>query len=89
MGKLGKESLVRWSSINEVVNGKRTKIWRSKTFMYMGAIALILGGLLFMSGEEEYMLLNINKTTQLYRFKRVYCGELTFLSFLFPKNYQD
>ncbi len=52
MGKLGKESLVRWSSINEVVNGKRTKIWRSKTFMYMGAIALILGGSIIYEWRE-------------------------------------
>ncbi len=79
MGKLGKESLVRWSSINEVVNGKRTKIWRSKTFMYMGAIALILGGLFFMSGEKEYMLLNINKTTQLYKIKEGNIVENNFL----------
>jgi cytochrome c oxidase accessory protein FixG len=69
MGKLGKESLVQWSSINEVVNGKKTKIWRPKTFMYIGAIVLIFAGLFFMGGTKEYMLLNINKTTQLYKVK--------------------
>jgi len=79
MGKLGKKSLVQWSSINEVVNGKKTKIWRSKTFMYMGAIALIIAGLFFMSGEKEYMLLNINKTTQLYKIKEGHVVENNFL----------
>jgi cytochrome c oxidase accessory protein FixG len=69
MGKLGKESLVQWSSINEVVNGKKTKIWRSKTIMYLVALALIIGGLVVMSGKKEYMLLNVNKTTQLYKIK--------------------
>ena len=69
MGKLGKESLVQWSSINEVVNGKKTKFLRSKTIMYLVALVLIIGGLVVMSGKKEYMLLNINKTTQLYKVK--------------------
>jgi len=69
MGKLGKESLVRWSSINEVVNGKKTRLLRSKTIMYIVALLLIIGGLIIMSGKKEYMLLNINKTTQLYKIK--------------------
>ncbi|NOZ91003.1 MAG: cytochrome c oxidase accessory protein CcoG [Epsilonproteobacteria bacterium] len=69
MGKLGKESLVRWSSINEVINGKKTKLLRSKTIMYLVALILIIGGLIVMSGKKEYMLLNINKTTQLYKIK--------------------
>ena len=69
MGKLGKESLVRWSSINEVVNGKKTRLLRAKTIMYIVALLLIIGGLIVMSGKKEYMLLNINKTTQLYKIK--------------------
>jgi len=69
MGKLGKESLVQWSSTNQVVEGKKTKIWRSKTIMYAVALLLIIGGLVVMSGKKEYMLLNVNKTTQLYKVK--------------------
>ena len=69
MGKLGKESLVQWSSTNEIVEGKKTKIWRSKTIMYAVALFLIIGGLVVMSGTKEYMLLNVNKTTQLYKVK--------------------
>jgi len=37
--------------------------------MYIGAIVLIFAGLFFMGGTKEYMLLNINKTTQLYKVK--------------------
>jgi len=69
MGKLGKESLVQWSSINEMVNGKKTKLLRPKTIMYIVALVLILGGLAVMGSKKEYMLLNINKTTQLYKIK--------------------
>ena len=37
--------------------------------MYIVALILILGGLVVMSGKKEYMLLNVNKTTQLYKVK--------------------
>ncbi len=69
MGKLGKESLVQWSSSNEVEKGKPTKIWRTKTYMYAGLLIAILGMLILMGGTKEYMLLNVNKTTQLYKVK--------------------
>jgi len=69
MGKLGKESLVQWSSTNDVVNGKPTKLLRSKTIMYIAALVGIIGMLFVMGGKKEYMLLNINKTTQLYKIK--------------------
>ena len=69
MGKLGKESLVQWSSTNDVVNGTKTKLIRGKTIMYAAALVIIIGMLFVMGGKKEYMLLNINKTTQLYKIK--------------------
>ena len=69
MGKLGKESLVQWSSTNEVVKNTKTKIIRGKTIMYAAALLIIIGMLFVMGGKKEYMLLNINKTTQLYKIK--------------------
>jgi cytochrome c oxidase accessory protein FixG len=69
MGKLGKESLVQWSSTNDVIKGKKTKLIRSKTIMYAVALLIIVGMLFIMGGKKEYMLLNINKTTQLYKIK--------------------
>jgi len=69
MGKLGKESLVRWTSVNEVYNNKKTKILRPKTYMYIAALVAIILGLIAMGGTKEYMLLNVNKTTQLYKIK--------------------
>ncbi|PIF04477.1 MAG: cytochrome c oxidase accessory protein CcoG [Arcobacter sp.] len=70
MGKLGKESLVQWSSTNEIEKGKKTKLIRSKTIMYFVALLVIIGMLFVMGGKKEYMLLNINKTTQLYKIKK-------------------
>lgn len=69
MGKLGKESLVQWSSTNEVKNATKTKLIRSKTIMYLVALLIIIGMLVVMGGKKEYMLLNINKTTQIYNIK--------------------
>jgi len=69
MGKLGKESLVQWTSVNEVYNDKKTKLLRGKTYMYIVALIAILVGLVAMGGTKEYMLLNVNKTTQLYKIK--------------------
>jgi len=69
MGKLGKESLVQWSSTNDVVHGKKTQLVRSKTIMYAAALIIVVGMLFVMGGTKEYMLLNINKTTQLYKIK--------------------
>jgi len=70
MGKLGKESLVQWTSVNETFNDKKTKLLRAKTYMYIVALVAILGGLVAMGGTKEYMLLNVNKTTQLYKIRK-------------------
>ncbi len=68
-GKLGKESLVQWASTNEVENDKETPFLRSKTYMYGAALIIIVGMLFVMGGKKEYMLLNVNKTTQAYKIK--------------------
>ena len=69
MGKLGKESLVQWTSMNAIHENKPTKLLRKTTYMYGAAIIAIFVMLFVMGGEKENMLLNINKTTQLYRVK--------------------
>ncbi len=69
MGKLGKPSLVQWSSTNQIFNNTPTKVVRKSTIMYTVALVIILGLLFIMGGEKEHMLLNINKTTQLYKIK--------------------
>lgn len=67
MGKLGKPSLVQWTSTNEIQNDTPTKFLRAKTIMYLVALVVVVGMLFVMGGKKEYMLLNVNKTTQLYK----------------------
>ncbi len=69
MGKLGKPSLVQWSSTNNIVYNEPTKVLRKNTIMYFVALAITISILFLMSGEKEYMLLNVNKDTELYKIK--------------------
>ena len=70
MGKLGKPSLITWSSDYEIVDQKgKTRYFRPKILGYMGllvALAVILG---YLGTTKEHMLLNINKETRLYSTK--------------------
>ena len=67
MGKLGKESLVQWSSNTEIYEGNKTKLLRPVTYMYAGALALIMVVMVMMGGTKEYMILDINKGNRLYK----------------------
>lgn len=69
MGKLGKPSLVQWSSTNAIKNDIPTKMIRRSTIMYFFALLVVLSLLFMMGGEKEHMLLNVNKTTELYKVK--------------------
>jgi cytochrome c oxidase accessory protein FixG len=77
MGKLGKESLVTWSSDYEIIDQKgKTRYFRPKILAYMGllvGIAIILG---MMGSTKEHMLLNINKETRLYSVNKDYEGNV-------------
>ena len=72
MGKLGKPSLVTWSSDYEIVDQKgKTQYFRPKILAYIGllvGISVILG---FMGSKKEHMLLNINKEPRMYSEKRL------------------
>ena len=67
--KLGKPSLVQWTSTNDIQNNIPTKMIRKSTVMYFVALITVIGVLFVMGGEKEHMLLNINKTTELYKVK--------------------
>ena len=67
MGKLGKESLVTWSSDYEIIDQKgKTRYFRPKILAYMAILVIITIILGLMAQTKEYMLLNINKETRLY-----------------------
>jgi len=67
MGKLGKPSLVEWSSEKETLfmQGK-TNYFRPKIIGYIIILVITTAIIVFMGIEKEYMLLNINKENRLY-----------------------
>jgi len=68
MGKLGKPSLVRWSSEKEALYHKgKTNYFRGKVIAYLSVLLLVLVSLLVMGSKKEHMLLNINKGERLYK----------------------
>ena len=72
MGKLGKESLVRWSSDKEVIHqAGKTHYLRPKVIGYAVILVAIMGILGWMSTTKEHMLLNINKESRLYNVEKV------------------
>jgi len=68
MGALGKESLVRWSSEKEAVKYEgKTNYLRGKVIAYAAVLLIVLISLFAMGSTKEHMLLNVNKTTRLYK----------------------
>ena len=72
MGKLGKPSLVTWSSDFEIVDQKgKTKYFRGKVLAYIALLVGLMIILGMMGSTKEHMLLNINKETRLYSVKQL------------------
>ena len=70
MGKLGKPSLVTWSSEYEVIDKKgKTEFFRGKILGYIGILIALMVILAMLGSTKENMLLNINKEGRLYSTK--------------------
>ncbi len=68
MGALGKPSLVRWSSEKEALRHEgKTNFLRGKVLAYAAVLLIVLISLFAMGSTKEHMLLNVNKTTRLYK----------------------
>ncbi len=68
MGALGKPSLVRWSSEKEALRHEgKTNFLRGKVLAYGAVLVIVLIALFVMGSKKEHMLLNVNKTTRLYK----------------------
>ena len=68
MGALGKPSLVRWSSEKEALrHDGKTDFFRGKVIAYATVLIITLIALFVMGSTKEHMLLNVNKTTRLYK----------------------
>lgn len=64
--KFGKASLINWTSANAVENRKKVAYARFRTIAYVVAMSAVFIGLLYAIGTKENMLLNINRSTEIY-----------------------
>ncbi len=67
MGALGKESLVRWTSYHALETGEKTRVFRFRIIAYLVMLTIAFVALFWMGSKKEHMLLNINRTSQLYK----------------------
>ena len=77
MGKLGKPSLVTWSSDYEMIDKKgKTQYFRPKIIAYIVLLVGLAAGMVLMGSKKEHMLLNINKENRLYSVKKTSDGRV-------------
>lgn len=77
MGKLGKPSLVTWSSEYEIIDKKgKTQYFRPKIIVYIVLLVGLAVGMVFMGSNKEHMLLNINKENRLYSVQKTSDGKI-------------
>ena len=67
MGHFNESSLIEWRSINSQNKNKKVKIFRFRTVAYLVILCATLVAAALMSGKKESMLLNINRTSELYK----------------------
>ncbi len=66
-GRLGRTSLISWSSFEAIKTRQKPKYLRFRTIAYCAALLLVIAALGAMSSQKERMLLDINRDSQLYK----------------------
>jgi len=89
MGALGKPSLITWTSYSAVEEERKPKFVRFRTIAYGFALVASLVGLFWIGSTKEFMLLNINRTTQLYKIKDEGKRVTNAYTFLFQNTEND
>ena len=70
MGKLGKTSLIEWGSTNSVLKNRISLLFSKKNIVYMISLALCIFLAAFFTFKKEHFLVNVNKTTKLYKIEK-------------------
>lgn len=70
MSGLNLPSLISWTSSNSLKTKQKVRYLRFKTIGYCAAIAIAATALTLMSAKKESMLLNINRTSELYKINK-------------------
>jgi cytochrome c oxidase accessory protein FixG len=71
MNRLGKPSLVNWTSARANFGEGKTRFARFRTIAYAVLLTLVLSAIAVMSGKKEGMLLDITKSNRLYKIEAI------------------
>lgn len=74
--KLNRPSLIQWTSSQSINTGRKVKYFRFRTVAYLVVLAVVFIALLTMTTKKENMLLNINRSTELYNINKKIDGSL-------------
>ena len=69
MAAYDKPSLISWTNMEANKEKRKPKYLRPRILAYTFALIALTIGLFVAGSQKEYMLLNINRTTQLYKVK--------------------
>ncbi|WP_095228415.1 cytochrome c oxidase accessory protein CcoG [Helicobacter sp. 13S00401-1] len=70
MGRMGKKSLVTWSSPNAIAKSNKIRFFRPKTIGYIVVLILIVIIAIVLAFNKKDTLLNINRTQETYEIRR-------------------
>ncbi|MBZ8000432.1 cytochrome c oxidase accessory protein CcoG [Campylobacter canadensis] len=68
--RFNRPSLINWNSTNVTVKKEKIKYFRAKTIGYLIFLSILLIGLIYKANHKDTMLLNINRTSELYSVKK-------------------
>jgi cytochrome c oxidase accessory protein FixG len=71
MNRLNRSSLIKWTSARADAGEGKTRFLRFRTIAYAVLLTLIATAVLAMSGAKEGMLLDITKSSRLYKIEKV------------------
>jgi cytochrome c oxidase accessory protein FixG len=69
MKNFDKPSLINWGSTNKVINKKNISVFTKRNITYFASLFLCIFLAFYFSLEKEDFLVNVNKTTQLFKTK--------------------
>ncbi|MGK0288939.1 MAG: cytochrome c oxidase accessory protein FixG [bacterium] len=69
MAKYDKPNLITWASEKMIEKDEKFKPFRGRILSYTGLLVLVFISLVYLGANRDTMLLNVNRTSQLYQIK--------------------
>ncbi|TKX31303.1 cytochrome c oxidase accessory protein CcoG [Campylobacter estrildidarum] len=69
--KFNRPSLINWTSVKAIETRDKIKYFRFRTIAYFIVLLIVFTALIIMGSKKEYMLLNINRSSELYQISHI------------------